>query len=93
MEDHKKIFFTQMLIKVDIDMVKTSFESRHGSLHGGHHQHESQLHGSEKINFEGRESHVGRGENHWGQQPNNDSNCYYYGKHGHMAKKLLSKGT
>jgi hypothetical protein len=43
---------------------KTSFEGRHGSLHGGHHQHEGQPHGSEKINFEGTESHVGRGENH-----------------------------
>ncbi len=26
---------------------KTSFRGRHGSLHGGHHQHEGQAHGGE----------------------------------------------
>jgi len=58
-------------------------------LHGGHHQHEGQAHGSGQGNFRGRGSrgsHGGRGGSHQGQQPNNDSNCYYYEKLGHMAK-------
>jgi hypothetical protein len=65
---------------------KTSFRGRHGSSHGGHHQHEAQSHGGGRGNFRGRRS---RGGSHRGQQPNNDSNCYYWA-HG---KELLSKGT
>ncbi len=57
---------------------KTSFRGRHGSLHGGHHQHEGQSHGGGRGNFRGKGSHGGHGGNHRGQQPNNDSNCYYW---------------
>jgi len=46
---------------------KTSFQSRHGSSHGGHHQHEGQLHGGGRGNFRGRGSHGGRGGSHRGQ--------------------------
>jgi len=55
---------------------KTSFQSRHGSLHGGHHQHEGQLHGGGRGNFRGRRSHGGRDGSHQGQQLNSDSNYY-----------------
>ncbi len=68
---------------------KTSFRGRHGSSHGGHHQHEGQPHGGGRGNFGGRGSQGirgGRGGSHRGQQPNNNSNCYYCGKPGHMAK-------
>ncbi len=40
MEDHKKVFSTQILIEVRGRGVKTSFRGRHGNSHGGHHQHE-----------------------------------------------------
>jgi hypothetical protein len=53
---------------------KTSFRGQHGSLHGGHHQHEGQSHGGGQRNFRGRGSRVGRGGSHQGQQPKNDSN-------------------
>jgi len=66
---------------------KTSFQGRHGSSHGGHHQHEGQAHGGGRGNFGGRRS---RGS-HQSQQPNNDSNCYYFGKPGHMAKNCYQK--
>jgi len=46
---------------------KTSFWGRHGSSHGGHHQHEGQPHGGGWRNFKGRESCGGHGGNHWGQ--------------------------
>jgi len=55
---------------------KTSFRSRRGSLHGGHHQHEGQSHGGGRGNFRRRGSRGGRGGSHQGQQPNSDSNCY-----------------
>ncbi len=29
--------------------------------------------------------------NHQGQQPNNNSNCYYYGKPGHMTNNCYQK--
>jgi hypothetical protein len=35
---------------------KTSFRGQHGSLHGGHHQHEGQAHGGGRGNFGGRGS-------------------------------------
>jgi len=35
---------------------KTSFRGRHGSSHGGHHQHEGQAHGGGQGNFGGRGS-------------------------------------
>ncbi len=38
MEDDKKVFSTQIVIEVDVEVVKTSFWGWHGSLHGGHHQ-------------------------------------------------------
>ncbi len=63
---------------------KFSFWGRHRSSHGGHHQHEGQSHGGGWGNFKGRGSH-------WGQQPNNDSNCYYYGKLGHMVKNCYQR--
>jgi len=69
---------------------KTSFRGRHGNSHGGHHQHAGQAHGGGRGNFGGRGSRGSRGGcggSHRGQQPNNDSNCYYCGKPGHMAKK------
>jgi hypothetical protein len=66
--------------------VKTSFRGQHGSSHGGHHQHEGQSHGGGQGNFRGRGSCGGHGGSHRGQQLNNDSNYYYYGKPGHMAK-------
>ncbi len=60
-------------------------------MHGGHHQHEGQPHGGGRQNFRGRGSHGGCGGNHWSQQLNNDSNCYYYGKLGHMAKNCYQR--
>jgi len=33
---------------------KTSFRGRHGSSHGGHHQHEGQAHGGGRGSFGGR---------------------------------------
>jgi hypothetical protein len=42
--------------------VKTSFRGRHGSSHGGHHQHEGQSHGGGRGNFRGRGSRGGHGE-------------------------------
>jgi hypothetical protein len=44
--------------------VKTSFRGQHGSLHGGHHQHEGQFHGGGQGNFKGRGSRGGRGGSH-----------------------------
>ncbi len=70
---------------------KTSFRGQHGSSHNGHHQHESQLHGGGRGNFRGRGSRGGRGGSHQGQQLNSDSNCYYYGKPGHMAKNYYQR--
>jgi len=76
---------------------KTSFRGRHESSHGGHHQHESQAHGGGRGNFGGkgsrgsRESRRSRGGSHRGQQPNNDSSCYYYEKPGHMAKNCYQR--
>jgi len=73
---------------------KTSFRGRHGSSHGGHHQHEGQAHEGGQGNFGGRGSrgsHGGHGESHLGQQPNSDSNYYYCGKPGHMAKNYYQK--
>jgi hypothetical protein len=70
---------------------KTSFQGRHGSSHGGHHQHESQAHGGGRGNF-GRKGNQGsHGGSHRGQQPNNDSNCYYCRKLGHMLKKCYQR--
>jgi hypothetical protein len=71
---------------------KTSFRNQHGSSHGGHHQHEGQAHGREQRNFGGRGSRGGRGESHRGQQPNNNSNCYYRGKPRHMGRTII-KGS
>ncbi len=70
---------------------ETSFRGRHGNSHGGHHQHETQSHGGGRGNFRGRGSRGGRGGSHRGQQPNSDSNCYYYKKPGHMAKNCYQK--
>ncbi len=73
---------------------KISFRGRHGSLHSGHHQHEGQAHGGRRGNFRGRgsrRSRGGRGGSHGGQQPNSDSNCYYCGKLGHMAKNCYQR--
>ncbi len=70
---------------------KTSFRGQNGSLHGGHHQHEGQSHGGGRGNFKERGSRRGCGGGHQGQQPNNDSNCYYCKKPGHMAKNYYQK--
>jgi len=79
---------------------KTSFRGRHRSSHGGHHQHEGQAHGGGRRNFGGRGSreshgghggHGGRGGSHRGQQPYSNSNCYYFGKPGHMVKNCYQK--
>ncbi len=43
---------------------KTLFRTRHGSSHGGHHQHEGQFHGGGQGNFRGRGSHGGCGGNY-----------------------------
>jgi len=40
---------------------KTSFRGKHGSLHGGHHQHEGQAHGGGRGNFRGKGSRRSRG--------------------------------
>ncbi len=45
---------------------KTSFQGRHGSSHGGHHQHEGQSHGGGRGNFRGRGSRGGRARSHRG---------------------------
>jgi len=70
---------------------KTSFQGRHESSHGGHHQHEGQFHGGGQGNFRGRGSRGGRGGSHQCQQLNNNSNCYYYRKPGHMTKNYYQK--
>jgi hypothetical protein len=73
---------------------KTSFRGRHRSSHGGHHQHEGQSHGGGLGNFGVRGSRGscgGRGGSHRGQQANNDSNCYYCGKPGHMVKNYYQR--
>jgi hypothetical protein len=70
---------------------KTSFGGRHGSSHGGYHQHKGQAHKGGRRNFGGRGSRGGRGGSHQGQQPNSDSNCYYCGKPGHMEKKCYQR--
>ncbi len=70
---------------------KTSFRGRHGNSHGGHHQHEGQPHGDGRGNFGGRGSRGGCGVSHRGKQANNDSNCYYCGKPGHMAKNYCQR--
>ncbi len=70
---------------------KTSFRGSHGSSHGGHHQHEAQSHGGGRGNFRGRGSREGHDGSHQGQQPNSNSNCYYCGKPGHMAKNCYQK--
>jgi len=73
---------------------KTSFRGQHESSHGGHHQHEGQAHGGGRRNFgrrRSRGSRGGHGGSHRGQQPNSDSNCYYYWKHGHMAKNCYQR--
>ncbi len=42
-----------------------------------------------------RGSHGSYGGSHWDQQSNddsnNDTNCYYCGKHGHIAKNYYQK--
>ncbi len=43
---------------------KTSFQPRHGSLHGGHHQHEGEFHGGGRGNFKGTGCRGGRGGSH-----------------------------
>ncbi|CAK9860584.1 unnamed protein product, partial [Sphagnum jensenii] len=48
-------------------------------------------HGGGRGNFGGRGSRGGRGGSHRGQQPNCDSNCYYCGKPGHMAKNYYQR--
>jgi hypothetical protein len=73
---------------------KISFQGWHESSHGGHHQHEGQAHGGGQGNFGGRgsrRSRGGRGGSHRGQQPNSDSNYYYCGKLGHMAKNCYQR--
>jgi len=40
---------------------KISFRGKHGSLHGGHHQHEGQAHGGGRGNFRGKGSRRSRG--------------------------------
>ncbi len=73
---------------------KISFRGRHGSSHDGHHQHENQAHGGGRKKFRGkgsRGSRGGCGGSHRGQQPNNNSNYYYRGKPGHMAKNCYQK--
>ncbi len=73
---------------------KTSFRGQPGSSHGGHHQHEGQAQGGGRGNFGGRGSRGsrgGRGGSYRGQQPNNDSNCYYCGKPGHMTKNCYQR--
>ncbi len=67
---------------------KTSFRGGHESSHE-HHQHEGQLHGGGWGNFGGRGSCGGCGGSHQGQQPNSNSNCYYYGKPGLTRSQLL----
>ncbi len=42
-------------------------------------------------NFSGKGSHGSHGGSHWSQQPNNDSNCYYYRKLGHMVKNCYQR--
>jgi len=95
MEDHKKVLSTQILIEVEVEVVKLHFEvdteARMVNI-----IKEGQVHGGGQGNFGGKGSrgrNGGRGGNHRGQQPNSDSNCYYCKKPGHMAKDLLSKGA
>jgi len=57
-------------VEVEVEVVKLHFRGRHGSSHGGHHQHESQAHGGGWGNFGGRGSRGncgGCGGNHQSQ--------------------------
>ncbi len=92
MEDHKRFLLNTNRGRSRGG--KTSFRGQHGSLHGGHHQHEGQPHGGGGGNFRGKGSRGirgGRNGSHRGQQPNNDSNYYYCGKPGHMAKNCYQR--
>ncbi len=84
------MLYTQILIKVGRG-AKTSFWGRHGSSHGGHHQPKGQSHGGGRGNFKGRGSCGGRGGSHQGQQSDNNLNCYYCGKLGHMANNCYQR--
>ncbi len=68
LEDKKKMpFYSNISRSISRDKGgKTSSWGRHENLHGGHHQHESQLHGGGWRNFQGRGSHGSRGGNHRG---------------------------
>ncbi len=70
---------------------KTWIWGRHGSLHGGHHQHECQPHRGGRGNFRERGNHGSCGGSHQGQQPNNDSNFNCCRKHWHMANNYYQR--
>ncbi len=91
MEDHNESAFYSNTNRGRSRGGKTSFRGLAESSHGGHHQHEGQAHGGGQGNFGGRGSRGSRGGSHRGQQPNNDSNCYYSGKLGHMAKNCYKR--
>jgi hypothetical protein len=79
---------------------KTSFQDLHENLHNGHHQHKGESYGGGQGNFRRRGSHGGCGgsrgsrgshRNHRSQQRNIDSNCYYCGKPGQIAKNYYQR--
>ncbi len=90
MDNHKKVFSTQILIKVEVEVLKPHFEV----------DMEARMvdiinlkvsHGGGRGNFRGRGSHGGHGGSHQGQQPNSDSNCYYCKKPGHITKNCYQR--
>jgi hypothetical protein len=86
MEDHKKVFSIQILIGVEVEVVNLHFEVDTKARMVDIINMKFNFMEVDKKNFRGKGSRGGCGRSHQGQQPNNDSNCYYCGKLGHMAK-------
>jgi hypothetical protein len=92
MEDHKKVFSIQIPIEVEVEVVKPHFEVN-TETHMVHiiNMKVNLMEVDEETLEEERGSRGSCGGYHKGQQPNNDSNCYYYGKLGHMAKNCYQR--
>jgi hypothetical protein len=87
MEDHKKMFSTQIPIEAKVKVVKLHFEVN------------TKARMVDIINMKVKFMEVDEEtleeeevvEEVIGQQPNSDSNSYYCRKHGHMAKNYYQK--
>jgi hypothetical protein len=91
MEDHKKVFSTQILIEVEVEVLKPHFEADMEARMVDIINMKVSLMEVDKEILKEEGSRGGRGGSHRDQQPNNDSNCYYCGKLGHMAKNCYQK--